>query len=73
MCIILWKGEGATGTQISKNNPNVSACVDNNKSFQQNILPAVQLVGSHLDFSSSELIVQVSFSDHVLLGVRVSV
>lgn len=51
-----------------QNNPNVSACVDNNKSFQQNIL-----VGSHLDFSSSELIVQVSFSDHVLLGVRLSV
>lgn len=53
-----------------QNNPNVSACVDNNKSFQQNILPAVQLVGSHLDFSSSELIVQVSFSDHVLLGLK---
>lgn len=56
-----------------QNNPNVSACVDNNKSFQQNILPAMRLVGSHLDFSSSELIVQVSFSDHVLLGVRLSV
>lgn len=56
-----------------QNNPNVSACVENNKSFQQNILPVVQLVGSHLDFSSPELIVQVSFSDHVLLGVRLSV